>query len=97
MNVEAFSGGLFAENGYVVWCGGSKRAVVVDPGAGAEGMVTRLEALDLAPDAVLLTHAHLDHLEGVPQVRDAWPDVPVLVHPADLPLYRAVAQQGAAF
>lgn len=97
MNVEAFSGGVFAENGYIAWCAASKRAVVVDPGAAAEGIVTRLEALDLAPEAVLLTHAHLDHLEGVPRVRDAWPDVPVLVHAADLPLYRAVAQQAAAF
>ena len=45
---------------------------------------------------VLLTHAHLDHIEGLGQVKAAF-DVPVLLHPDDRMLYDAAPAQAAAF
>jgi glyoxylase-like metal-dependent hydrolase (beta-lactamase superfamily II) len=53
------------------------------------------EGLDLR--AVLLTHAHLDHIEGVHLIRAAVPDAPIWLHPADLGMYRALPQQAEAF
>ncbi len=58
-------------------------------------MPSRSEGLDLA--AVLLTHAHLDHIEGVHLIRAAFPDVPIWLHPADRTMYAALPQQAAAF
>ncbi len=97
MLVRAFTGGGFAENGYLVTCEDSGATAVVDPGASADRMVAALaaEALDLR--AVLLTHAHLDHVEGVHVVREAHPTVPVWLHPSDLRMYGAVQEQAAAF
>jgi glyoxylase-like metal-dependent hydrolase (beta-lactamase superfamily II) len=60
-------------------------------------MVAALQAWGAELDAVVLTHAHLDHVEGVPVLRDYRADVPIRLHEADLPLYRAVDQQAAAF
>lgn len=97
MRVRAFTGGGFAENGYLAVCQETGAAVVVDPGAAGDRMAQAVltDALDLR--AVLLTHAHLDHIEGVHHVRDALPDVPIWLHPVDLPLYRALPQYAAAF
>jgi hydroxyacylglutathione hydrolase len=97
MKVRTFTGGGFAENGYLVVCGETGAAVVVDPGAAAGRMAeaVRSEGLDLA--AVLLTHAHLDHIEGVHLIRAAFPDVPIWIHPADRRMYAALPQQAAAF
>lgn len=97
MRVRAFTGGGFAENGYVAVCQESGAAVAVDPGACAGQMVAALRADEADLHAVLLTHAHLDHIEGVHLVREAFPSAPIWLHPADLGLYRALPQQAAAF
>ncbi len=48
------------------------------------------------PAAILLTHAHIDHVAAVgPLVRVH--SVPVYLHPDDLALYEAASQQAAAF
>lgn len=97
MKVRAFTGGGFAENGYLVVCESSGAAVVVDPGAAADRMAETVLAEGLELGAVLLTHAHLDHIEGVHLIRAAVPDVPIRLHEADRRLYDALPQQAAAF
>lgn len=93
---RAFAGGAFAENGYLLHCTATRRAAIVDPGATAGEMlrVVRDEGLDV--EAVYLTHAHLDHVEGLPLVREALP-APVHLHPDDRFLYERAADQAAAF
>jgi glyoxylase-like metal-dependent hydrolase (beta-lactamase superfamily II) len=97
MDVRTFTGGGFAENGYLVSCAATGATVAVDPGASAPDMVAAITGESLDLQAVLLTHAHLDHIEGVHHVRAAVPDVPIWLHPADLGMYRALPQQAAAF
>ncbi|NJD19536.1 MAG: MBL fold metallo-hydrolase, partial [Gemmatimonadetes bacterium] len=44
IRIRAFTGGGFAENGYVVACERSGAAVAVDPGAAAGRMVATLRS-----------------------------------------------------
>jgi glyoxylase-like metal-dependent hydrolase (beta-lactamase superfamily II) len=75
--------GMWQANCFIVGDRGSGRAVVVDPGQdGADPVITRLDALGLTCEAVLLTHGHLDHLWSAPQVAERL-DLPVLLHPDD--------------
>lgn len=97
MRLIRFEGGAFAENGYLVVSGGGDRAVAVDPGAAAPGMVDWLAREGVSLDAILLTHAHLDHVEGIPSIRDHAPEAPIHLHPSDRPLYDAAPEQASAF
>ncbi|MGD8320114.1 MAG: MBL fold metallo-hydrolase [Gemmatimonadota bacterium] len=97
MKLRTFTGGGFAENGYLVVCGETGATVAVDPGAAADRMAEAVVSEGLDLEAILLTHAHLDHVEGVHVVREAVPDVPIWLHPADRQLYDALPQQAAAF
>ena len=97
MRIRTFTGGGFAENGYLVTCERSGVAVAVDPGAATSRMLAAVSAEGAPLEAVLLTHAHLDHVEGVHLVRAAFPQVPIWMHPRDLRLYQALPQQAAAF
>jgi glyoxylase-like metal-dependent hydrolase (beta-lactamase superfamily II) len=95
--VHAFEGGPFQENTYLAVCEETGAAVAVDPGAEAGALVATVEREHLDLKAVLLTHAHIDHVDGIPVVRAFAPEVPIHMHPADRPLYEAVPQQALMF
>lgn len=97
MEFVGFTGGPFAENAWLVANPAAGTAVVVDPGGGAPELLDEIERRDLEPVAILLTHAHLDHVDGIPAVRERYPDLPVWLHPDDRDLYEGVPRQAAWF
>ncbi len=97
MRIERFEAGPFAQNSWLAICAESRGAVLVDAGAGSGAAVALCEREGLELHAVLLTHAHLDHVDGLGAVRAALPEIPVHLHPLDLPLWQAAGQQAAMF
>jgi glyoxylase-like metal-dependent hydrolase (beta-lactamase superfamily II) len=97
MILRTFTGGPFQENGYLAVSEESGAAVIVDPGGGTPAMLAYLQSEELTPEAIVLTHAHIDHVDGIPALRAAYPGIPVHLHPLDLPLYRQAPAQGAMF
>jgi hydroxyacylglutathione hydrolase len=86
----------FAENAYIAWRDDSRSAVCVDPGSAAQQMLEFLRDEQLSLAAILLTHAHLDHIEGVAAVvRET--GAPIHMHPDDDLLYRHVGEQARQF
>ncbi|QFT89824.1 putative metallo-hydrolase [Bacillus sp. THAF10] len=53
--------------------------MVFDPGSEGEALNTYLEEKSWKPLAILLTHAHFDHIGAVDAVRDRW-GIPVYLH-----------------
>lgn len=56
---------------------------VVDPSFGPAPVLRRMAQLNLRPAAVVLTHAHVDHIAGVADILRAYPGTPVWVHAAE--------------
>jgi glyoxylase-like metal-dependent hydrolase (beta-lactamase superfamily II) len=86
----------FYKNGFVVACERTREAVVIDPGDEVDELLAAVRDLEADVQAVLLTHAHVDHVTGVATAKQAF-DVPVYLHEDDVYLYEAVVEQGAAF
>jgi hydroxyacylglutathione hydrolase len=86
----------FYKNGFVVGCDRTHEAVVIDPGDEADQLLAAVRDRDLDVTHILLTHAHIDHITGVAQVKEAL-DAPVYLHKDDLPLYDHALEQGRMF
>ena len=96
MRIVQIPNGQFVQNCYLVVDERAGECAVVDPGEEAGLILHKLAATGAKPVAIWLTHAHLDHVLGVPRVA-AETGVPVWLHPADRPLYDAVPEQATWF
>jgi len=94
--VRGFTGGAFAENTYLVSCARTGAGILVDPGAAAAKALAAAREANITIEQIVLTHAHVDHVEGLPLARRET-GAPVVVHPADLPLYGAAPMQAQMF
>ena len=96
MQIFSASAPPFYKNGFVVSCEVTREAVIIDPGDDVEALLGAVETSGVNVIAILLTHAHLDHITGVGRAKAAHP-VPVWLHRDDLFLYNAIVEQGAMF
>ena len=94
--VVTLTNGAFAENCYLVADPASGEAVIVDPGEEAHLFLKRLRFESWTLRAIWLTHAHLDHVAGVAEVKAAT-GAPVHLHSLDRELYDAVPVQARMF
>jgi hydroxyacylglutathione hydrolase len=94
-DVITLTNGVFAENCYLVVDREAGETVLVDPGEEVELFLARIRSEGLTLTAVWLTHAHLDHVLGVAEVKERT-GVPIWLHPADRPLYDHVPEQARA-
>ena len=86
----------FFKNGYLVSCESTREGVVIDPGDEVELLLDAAAKDGIKPRAILLTHAHLDHVTGVGAAKRAL-GVDVWLHRDDEFLYTGVVEQGRMF
>lgn len=95
MKIKCFTVGLFQTNMYIL-SNAYNEALIVDPAcqtpAEQQAVLRYIEQEKLGVCALMATHGHLDHLWGA-----AWASkqfqMPLLIHPNDMPLAEAMQQQ----
>jgi hydroxyacylglutathione hydrolase len=96
IEIRTFVAPDFGQNAYLAWKPGSASAVAIDPGGDADAMADALAAEGLWLEAILLTHAHIDHIVGVAGlVRRT--GAAIYLHPADRLFYDHASVQAAQF
>ena len=94
MRIDQRTVGPFEENCYLVVDEASGRGVLIDPGDEADRIVEMVDTSRATLDAVWLTHAHIDHIGAVAEIKRRY-DVPVHLHPLDLPYYTQLSARAA--
>lgn len=69
--------GPLGTNCYLIY--NDKDAIVIDPGGDAETIVDFFKDKPCVPKAILLTHAHFDHIGAVDQIRHTY-NIEVYLH-----------------
>jgi hydroxyacylglutathione hydrolase len=66
-----FTVGPFQENSYLVRADGADKALLIDPGDEAPKLQAAMDELGVTPEAILLTHTHIDHIGAVAPIASA--------------------------
>ncbi len=82
MVVETSLNSQFLSNTYLVGEDGGA-AFFVDAGGPVEPLIEAARRRGMTPTHVLLTHHHYDHVCELDKLLEAWPDMAVLIHPAE--------------
>lgn len=96
LQVKKFVVGPLQENSYLLYRERGGAAVFVDPGDEAERLWQALQEEQLRLTAILLTHAHLDHVGALGPLRER-SGAPVYLHSADDALLAEAHLHWAAF
>lgn len=96
LEVVPLPNGQFGQNCWLLADGRTGDAVMIDPGEEPGMFLAELDTRRWILRAVWITHGHIDHILGVAEVKRAT-GAPIYLHPADRPLYDALAEQGAWF
>ncbi|UKS26845.1 MBL fold metallo-hydrolase [Paenibacillus sp. HWE-109] len=77
INIESFVLGPVGTNAYLLSDSETKKGIIIDPGMNPKSLIKRIADLDIV--AILLTHAHFDHIGGVDEIRKL-KKCPVYIH-----------------
>jgi hydroxyacylglutathione hydrolase len=83
-------------NCYILTEGNSGKAFLIDPGAESQELMNFLQKKKFELQAILITHAHIDHIGGIETIHAKFP-APVLYHAGDQFLYEDLAMQAKLF
>jgi glyoxylase-like metal-dependent hydrolase (beta-lactamase superfamily II) len=71
MIIERLEVGPFATNCYIVGDESTKEGMIIDPGAEANRIMTKVKDLGLDIKKIVLTHSHIDHIGALREIKDA--------------------------
>ena len=103
MKIDRLVLGAYETNCYVLrGSEAAKDCLIVDAGLGADKLIKFLQEDKLNPVSIILTHGHIDHIEGVAALRAEFPDIKVYIHKLDAemltePYTNLSAMTGAPF
>lgn len=95
MIIEELTVTAFQQHTRVLGCERTRRAICIDPGDDSESIVQAIDKHAFELQAIVCTHAHLDHVGGVAALKMQKPDAKIIMHQADEWIYNELPEQPA--
>ena len=80
---------FFSSNTYLLSLKGSKDCIIIDPGVDFESIQGAIIDLGLNPVAIICTHGHFDHVGCIVPLKNAFDNIPYVIHEKELKLIKA--------
>lgn len=86
----------FMTNCFIVGDEATMNAIIIDPGGEGQKIVREVEKMGVHVVAVVNTHAHVDHIGALKDIKDAFaPDL--MLHQQELPILKTASKMGRLF
>ncbi len=82
IEVRSIAVGPLGANCYILKCDEKGSAVIIDPGDEADRLAHAIKEAGLKPEAILLTHGHIDHANAAGALKDTF-GCPIYIHRGD--------------
>jgi hydroxyacylglutathione hydrolase len=86
----------FMTNCFIVGDDSSNEAIVIDPGGEAQRILQEIEKLGVDVKAVVNTHAHVDHIGALKEIKDSF-DAEIMLHNLELPILQTASRMARLF
>ena len=93
MIIEELTVTAFQQHTRIVGCEKTRRAICIDPGDDSESIGRAIDQHGFELQAIVCTHAHLDHIGGVAALKKLKPEAKILIHKADEWIYEGLPEQ----
>lgn len=67
-------------NSYLIYCPQSHEAAMIDPGGPIDTLISIIKINKLDVKYIFITHGHVDHIFGVPEVKKLFPNAKLCMH-----------------
>lgn len=94
--IEHILAGPIQTNLYVVGDPETQTGAIVDAGNAADELLEVAEEHELDIEFIWQTHAHVDHVMGLNEVKEQT-DADIYLHEQEMPIYEAIPRQGQMF
>ena len=84
MEITAIPTGAIQTNTYVVIDEETNKGFIVDPGAYVNRLATFLKNSGADFEYIVLTHCHGDHIGGIPELKEDFPDIKIIASAGDI-------------
>lgn len=81
MVIKTFVNSIFNSNSYLIYKENSTDVCVIDPGSSTSELVEWIDHNEKNACAILITHAHFDHIMGINQLTDKYPQIKIFASP----------------
>ncbi|HNR49936.1 MAG: MBL fold metallo-hydrolase [Bacteriovoracaceae bacterium] len=86
----------FMTNCFIVGDEVTKEAVVIDPGGEGQKILKEIEKMAMNVKAVVSTHAHVDHIGALKDIKNAL-GADIMMHQAELPVLKTASRMARLF
>jgi glyoxylase-like metal-dependent hydrolase (beta-lactamase superfamily II) len=73
----------------------NNKALIIDPSSNCEELLNNIKNNNIDVKSIILTHGHFDHILGIPEIEESYPNIDVWVNPAEKPLISNPSYNGS--